>query len=102
LEKATGKKPVKIFGKPNPEMVEHVMLRNGIGKEETVIVGDRTYTDMEMARRIGCDFILVLSGESKRENIEDCAEFPDLSVKNIGEILELNQSRDSCLDYSHL
>jgi HAD superfamily hydrolase (TIGR01450 family) len=93
LEKATGKIPVKIFGKPNPEMVEHVMLRNGVGKEETMIVGDRTYTDMEMAKRIGCDFILVLSGESKREDIEDCSEFPDLSVKDIGELLEFSYSR---------
>lgn len=93
LEKATGKIPVKIFGKPNPEMVEHVMLRNGIGKEETMIIGDRTYTDMEMAKRIGCDFILVLSGESKREDIEDCSEFPDLSVKDIGEFLEFSYSR---------
>jgi HAD superfamily hydrolase (TIGR01450 family) len=89
LETATGRKPYKIFGKPNPEFVSHVMERHKISKGETIIIGDRLYTDMELARRIGCKFICVLSGETKREDIENIKYHPDLIVQNIGELIDL-------------
>jgi NagD protein len=34
------------------------------------MVGDRLYTDMRMAHQAGITGILVLSGETKREDIE--------------------------------
>jgi HAD superfamily hydrolase (TIGR01450 family) len=86
-EKATGIKPVKIFGKPNPEMITHVLKRHNVGPEDVVMIGDRIYTDMELARRVSCDFILVLSGEAKRSDLQTVAHAPTLVVNTIGDII---------------
>lgn len=86
-EKATGIKPVKIFGKPNPEMITHVFKRHDVGPEDVVMIGDRIYTDLELAKRVPCDFILVLSGEARRMDLEQASHAPDLVVNTIGEII---------------
>jgi len=86
---ATGKAPDKVFGKPNPEMVAHVMARHHITAKDAVIIGDRLYTDMELANRVGCDFVCVLSGETTRQDIENCEHQPALIVKNVGELTDL-------------
>jgi HAD superfamily hydrolase (TIGR01450 family) len=86
-EKATGVKPEKIFGKPNPEMVTFIFKRHNVGPEDTVMIGDRIYTDMELAKRIPCDFILVLSGEAKRSDLQNVSYAPALIVNTIGEII---------------
>jgi HAD superfamily hydrolase (TIGR01450 family) len=85
--KATGKKPERIFGKPNPEMITHVFKRHKVGPEDVVMIGDRIYTDMELARRVPCDFILVLSGEAKRSDLKNVSFAPALVVNTIGEII---------------
>jgi HAD superfamily hydrolase (TIGR01450 family) len=86
-EKATDIKPEKIFGKPNPEMITHVLERHHVGPEDAVMIGDRIYTDMELARRVSCDFILVLSGEAQRSDLQKVSYTPALVVNTIGEII---------------
>jgi ribonucleotide monophosphatase NagD (HAD superfamily) len=56
---------------------------------EMVVVGDRMYTDRQMARNVGCDFICVLSGETTREQIDELSEegFPSLIVKDLEDLL---------------
>jgi len=88
LEKATKKTPERIFGKPNPEMVAHILKKHDARPQEVVMIGDRIYTDMELARNIPCDFILVLSGETKRKDISCLKEQPFLVVENIGRLIE--------------
>ena len=39
-----------------------VMEANGVGQEETLIVGDRLETDIEAGANAGCDTFLVLTG----------------------------------------
>jgi HAD superfamily hydrolase (TIGR01450 family) len=90
FEKATGKKPVKIFGKPNTEMLDHVINQHEAAPDELVIIGDRIYTDMEMAGRIGCDFILVLSGETRKEQVKSLPNTPTLVVENIGRLVSVS------------
>jgi HAD superfamily hydrolase (TIGR01450 family) len=86
---ATGKTPHKIFGKPNPEMIDWIFSDLQLSPGEAVLIGDRLYTDMEMARRTGCLFVGVLSGETSRIDIENSDRTPDLIVKNVGELVEL-------------
>ena len=86
-EKATGVKPNRIFGKPNPEMITHVFKRHQVGPETAVMIGDRIYTDMELAKRVPCDFILVLSGEAKKSDLKNVSPAPALVVDTIGEII---------------
>lgn len=87
FERATDKKPFKIFGKPNPEMIHHVLHTHSASPQDIVLIGDRIYTDMEMARRVGCDFILVLSGETTAEEAKALEAPPALTINSIAELL---------------
>ncbi|MGD9897505.1 MAG: HAD-IIA family hydrolase [Calditrichaceae bacterium] len=88
IELTTGKKPDLIFGKPNPELLQHLGAK--YKSDEMVLVGDRLYTDKKLADNIGCDFVCVLSGETRREDVEDLRDekFPALIVKHLGEIID--------------
>jgi HAD superfamily hydrolase (TIGR01457 family) len=87
FEKATNKKPFKIFGKPNPEMITHILKKHNISPENVVMIGDRIYTDMELARRVSCDSILVLSGETKKENLASIEKQPTLVVDSVADLI---------------
>jgi len=69
-------------------MVAHIMKKYRAHPLEVVIIGDRIYTDMELARRIPCDFILVLSGETERAEVTNLKEQPSLVVENIGSLIK--------------
>jgi len=85
LEAATGRTP-KYIGKPNPEMVRMALDKLGAAPEATAMVGDRLYTDMEMAYRSGITSILVLSGETKREDLEQADRRPDFVFESVREL----------------
>jgi len=87
FETATSKKPLKIFGKPNIEMIDSYIKRHKVSPSEVVIIGDRIYTDMQLAKNIGSKFILVLSGETKLEDVFQLSISPDLIIKNVGELV---------------
>lgn len=59
LRHATGVEPAST-GKPDPAMHAESVERSGA--EHPLVVGDRLDTDIEGARRVGCDSLLVLSG----------------------------------------
>lgn len=67
LQTTTGIKPAMIFGKPLPAIIQSYIQHIDI--DEVVIVGDRLYTDLELAKAINCDFVLTLSGETKQIDI---------------------------------
>lgn len=69
LAASTGKRPL-VIGKPSNLTVEYILQRFNLKKSELAMVGDRLYTDIKMANQAGITGILVLSGETKRKNIE--------------------------------
>ncbi len=85
LETSTNRKPDKIFGKPNQELLSAVLQK--YNKDEIVVVGDRLYTDKALADNAGIDFILVLSGESTRLDAEKTESCPAIILKNLGDLL---------------
>lgn len=87
LFRATGRRPIFI-GKPQPEMALLAMEKFGYGKEETMLVGDRVYTDIACGVRAGIDTVLVLSGESTREDIDKNEEKPTYVYENIRTLLD--------------
>lgn len=87
LETATGKKAKRIFGKPNPDMIMHILKKLGAAPNEAVMCGDRIYTDMELARRTGCDSILVLSGETQPEDVEKIDYKPTIITESLGHLV---------------
>ncbi len=82
LEKSTGRRPDLVFGKPKREMIDYIFEQYGIPAESALFVGDRVYTDYEMARQCGAFFIGVLSGEATRadfEGLSNIAIFPSVA-----------------------
>ena len=75
LFRATGRRPVFI-GKPKPEMALLAMEAWGYSKAQTLLIGDRLYTDIACGVNAGIDTILVLSGESRQEDIASSPEKP--------------------------
>lgn len=61
--------PEIILGKPDPEMIASLIL--DYSKEEVLIIGDRLYTDRQLADNLAIDFLLVLTGETKKSEIEN-------------------------------
>ena len=84
---ATGKRPV-VIGKPSPLMPELAMRKYGYSKEETVVVGDRIYTDIKSGLNAGITGILVLSGETTREILAESEDKPQLVLEDASEILQ--------------
>ena len=55
-----------------------VELLNHYRKEETLIVGDRLYTDILCGYHAGVETVLVLSGEATEEEAKAYEHQPDL------------------------
>lgn len=92
LYRATKRRPVFI-GKPQPEMALLAMEKFGYTKRETLLIGDRVYTDIACGVRAGIDTALVLSGESTREDAARSTEKPTYIFENIRAILRAMQTR---------
>ena len=87
FEATTGVKPTHICGKPNPQMILHKINDLGLLTEKCAMVGDRLYTDMEMAKKANVKAILVLSGEATKKDLELYSHEPDLVVNSIDELV---------------
>ena len=87
LWRATGKRPFFI-GKPRSEMLKLAMEKFGYTADETVMIGDRVYTDIASGYNAGIDTILVLSGESTLDDAKNTDTSPTYIFENIKEIFE--------------
>ncbi|HHX80380.1 MAG TPA: HAD-IIA family hydrolase [Acholeplasmataceae bacterium] len=90
LTKATGKHPVFI-GKPNRYMVDLLREKHGLSKHQVAIIGDRLYTDVACGKNAGITSILVLSGETKVNDLKAATEKPDYVFPSLKEIIEYIQ-----------
>jgi len=91
LEKATGRKPEHVFGKPSPLMLSGILRRHGLAPENLGMVGDRLYTDVAMGVSSGAVSVLVLSGEATPADLAACDLTPDFVVRDVGELVRLLQ-----------
>ena len=67
IEATTGSAPAGHFGKPGDLMLE--FLRREIGPyDESIVAGDRLYTDAEVGLRLGARTVIVCTGEFRRGN----------------------------------
>ena len=94
IEAATGRKADRVLGKPDPTMLLELEDRLGLEKDEVAMVGDRAYTDVEMARRAGALPVLVLSGETTREMLPEVSRPGDLVVADLEEFGKLLLSHE--------
>lgn len=75
LRRATGRLP-RFIGKPEPAMLLLALERTGFRADQTVMVGDRMYTDIASGVNAGIDTVFVLSGEGTMKDVEESAKKP--------------------------
>ena len=75
-----------------PEMALLAMEQGGFSREETVILGDRLYTDIACGINAGIDACFVLSGEGTLEDLKTSPVQPTHIYENIRAVLESMRS----------
>lgn len=85
IEATTGKKAYYV-GKPNPLMMRTGLQLLGVHSSEAVMIGDRMDTDIIAGIETGLDTVLVLTGVSTRETINEFPYRPRLVLNGIGDI----------------
>jgi HAD superfamily hydrolase (TIGR01457 family) len=83
---STGREPDLVVGKPNRMIVDAVVGKLGLKIEEMAMVGDRLYTDIALGGTSGITTCLVLSGETRLEDLKESAFQPTYTFDNLAEI----------------
>lgn len=88
---STGRHPDVIVGKPYAPIVDAVVDKTGFDANKIVMIGDRLYTDVALGQA-GLTTVLVLSGETKRVDIDESEFQPDYVLENVAELLDILQN----------
>ncbi|MBE5884075.1 MAG: HAD-IIA family hydrolase [Lachnospiraceae bacterium] len=86
ITQTTGKLPTYL-GKPSKEVVELCLTQSGFTKEETLVIGDRLYTDIACGINGSVDTCVVFTGEATKEDIKDTPFQPDYAFDTINDLL---------------
>ena len=89
IEASTGRKPDFVFGKPSEFMAKAIASKVDCQNDRILYVGDRLYTDIAMANKFGMLSALVLTGETKEEDIAKSPYKPDIVANNLGNLIEI-------------
>ncbi len=87
IESATGKKAFSV-GKPSPIMMRAARKQLGLTAEECVMVGDTMETDILGGVGLGYRTVLVMSGGTKKEDLDKFAYAPDMVINSVADISE--------------
>jgi NagD protein len=85
LEVASGVKAFSV-GKPSPVMLRGARKELGLSTDQTVVIGDTMETDILGGVQLGFKTILVLSGGTRREDLDRYAYQPDRVVDSIADL----------------
>lgn len=87
IEYATGRVPVYL-GKPDKEVVGLCMKASGFSKDETIVIGDRLYTDIACGINAGTDTCVVFTGEATPADMKDTKYPATYEFENIRKFYE--------------
>lgn len=87
IELSTGKQAYFV-GKPNPLMMRNALKKLGCKREEAAIIGDRMDTDIIAGLESEIDTVLVLSGVTSRESMEQFPYRPHYILDGVGDIVK--------------
>lgn len=85
LTATTDKTPIYL-GKPNKEVVELCLTLSGFSRDETLVVGDRLYTDIACGINGGVDTCVLFTGEAQKKDLQDTPYKPTFAFENILEL----------------
>lgn len=87
LETATGKKALSV-GKPSPVMLRTARKELGLTTSQTIMVGDTMETDILGGVQMGYRTVLVLSGGTRREDLDKFAYCPGMVLDSIADLAD--------------
>ena len=87
IEIATGKKAYFV-GKPNPVMLRHGMRKLDCHSNEIAFIGDRMDTDIIAGIESNVDTVLVLSGVTAVEDIDNFPYRPKYIANGVGDLIK--------------
>ena len=85
LTATTDRRPA-YFGKPARQMVDLCIAQSGFTPEETLVVGDRLYTDIACGINAGVDTCLLLTGEAKMADLRMTRYRPTYCFETVAEL----------------
>lgn len=85
LENAVKRRP-KFLGKPDRAMIDIIAAEKDVPYENIAMVGDRIYTDVKAGINAGVNSVLVLSGETTREDFEKSDVKPTYVLNSVKDI----------------
>ncbi len=91
ITKATGKEPYYV-GKPNALMMRSALRAIGGHSESTLMIGDRMDTDVLSGLEAGLQTILVLTGISTIESVENYPYRPTKVINSVADLVGRTQS----------
>jgi 4-nitrophenyl phosphatase len=86
----------KYIGKPEPDMIWKAMERAGASREETIVIGDRLYTDIASGVNAGVSTVCVLCGESSWQDVEESPVKPEYVFEDIADFAAAIRGRGAC------
>jgi len=87
LETATGVRPT-VLGKPGAAIFEQALELLGSSVHDTVMVGDRLETDIKGGHLAGLRTVLLLSGISTAEDVDNSDVKPDWIVDDLAALMD--------------
>jgi NagD protein len=100
LETATGARAFSV-GKPSPVMMRAARKELGLATSETVMIGDTMETDILGGVQMGYRTILVLSGSTRRADLDRHAFRPDRIIDSVAELCRSNTPLAGMFPTSH-
>lgn len=88
IRAVTGRDPDLVIGKPYETMAKYIVAEYGLCPEEIAMCGDRLYTDIRFAANNGMKSILVLTGETTKEDLAASDVRPDLVLDTFSDVLK--------------
>lgn len=77
------------LGKPNPAIVKYSLIQTGFAKEETIVVGDRLYTDIAAGIAAGVDTAVVFTGEAQEDDLKNTEYPPTWAFDSVRQLADL-------------
>jgi NagD protein len=93
LETATGVKAFSV-GKPSPVMMRAARKELGLTTDQTTMIGDTMETDILGGVQLGFHTVLVLTGGTRREDLDRYPYRPEIVVDSLAEFGALLESTD--------
>ncbi|MCL2078959.1 MAG: iron-containing alcohol dehydrogenase [Oscillospiraceae bacterium] len=77
---------IEYFGKPSRRALDYIIQETGYREDELCFVGDRLYTDIAITQGTKARSVLVLSGETKREDLSGSPYVPNIIADDLQDL----------------